>query len=57
MSVVLIERVDGSRGYRVSHAGAQVFDASIAGYAVDGFEMVLVAHFDFEAGRNLRHVE
>ena len=37
--------------------GAQVFDASSAGYAVDGFEMVLVAHFDFEARRNLRHVE
>ena len=57
MSVVLVESVDRPRCYIVNLASGFVLDAASAGDAIDGFEMMLIAHSNFEARFNFGHVQ
>ena len=57
MSVVLIEGVYRPRSDIVNLARNFILDATSAGDAIDGFEMMLVTHSEFEARFNFGDVQ
>ena len=57
MSIVLIEGVDRPWSDIVNLARSFILNAAGAGDAIDGFEMMLIAHSDFEARFNFGDVQ